>query len=132
MSRDLDIAVVTVTYKTAALAIEALRSVASERGPPGLNIRAIVVDNSSEDLPIIARSVETHGWRPRGSPGAAPRNGGYGYGNNLGTRHAYRYGSPAYVYLLNPDAQVRPGAIATLIEFLESRPDVGIVGSGFE
>lgn len=132
MSRQLDIAVVIVTYKTASLAVEALCSVAAERAAPGLNIRAIVVDNSSEDLPLIARTVQARGWHSWVELVAAPRNGGFGYGNNLGIRHAYRDGAPAYVYLLNPDAQVRAGAISVLVDFLQSRPDVGIAGSGFE
>jgi GT2 family glycosyltransferase len=132
MSRQLDIAVVIVTYKTALLATEALRSVAGERATPGLNIRAIVVDNSSEDLQLIAQSVEKHGWSSWVTLVAAPRNGGFGYGNNLGVRYAYRDSAPAYVYFLNPDAQIRPGAIGTLVDFLESRPGVGIAGSSFE
>jgi N-acetylglucosaminyl-diphospho-decaprenol L-rhamnosyltransferase len=126
------IAVVIVTYKTAPLTIEALRSVAAERATPGLRIAAVVVDNSSEDLPLIAEAVARNGWSPWVTLVASPRNGGYAYGNNLGIAHAYRDGAPDYVHLLNPDAQVRPGAIGTLVRFLESRPDVGIVGSSFE
>jgi N-acetylglucosaminyl-diphospho-decaprenol L-rhamnosyltransferase len=132
MSQQVDIAVIIVTYKVASLTIEALRSVAAERASPGLDIRAIVVDNSREDLPEIAKAVEANGWASWVSLLAAPRNGGYGYGNNLGIAHAYGQGRPAYVYLLNPDTQVRPGAIGSLVRFLESRTDVGIAGSGFE
>jgi hypothetical protein len=132
MSQGLHIAVIIVTYKTALLTVEALRSVANERATSGLRIRAIVVDNSSEDLPVIAQAVATQGWSPWVTLAAAPRNGGYAYGNNLGLQHAYHEGPPDYVYLLNPDAQVRPGAIGTLVRFLESRPEVGIAGSSFE
>lgn len=132
MSREHDIAVVIVTYRVASLTIEALRSVAQERATPGLNIRAIVVDNSTEDLPEIEKAIRVNGWSSWISLLAAPRNGGYGYGNNLGIAHAYCQGRPDYIYLLNPDAQVRPGAIDTLVRFLELRDDVGIVGSGFD
>jgi GT2 family glycosyltransferase len=132
MHRGLDIAVVIVSYKTAPFTIEALRSLASERTTPGLRLRVVVVDNSAEDLPLIAQAVASNEWSAWITLVAAPRNGGYAYGNNLGIEHAYRAGSPDYVYLLNPDAQVRPGAIATLVRFLESRPDVGIAGSSFE
>jgi GT2 family glycosyltransferase len=132
MSQELDVAVIIVTYKTALLAIEALRSVANERATAGLRLRAYVVDNSAEDLPLIAAAVADNGWSAWVTLIASPRNGGYGYGNNLGIAHAYRERGPDYVYLLNPDTQVRPGAIGTLVRFLESRPDVGIVGSSFE
>jgi hypothetical protein len=59
-------------------------------------------------------------------------NGGFAYGNNLGIRSAYELGRPNYIHLLNPDTQVRPGAIAKLAEFLETHPQVGIAGSSFE
>jgi N-acetylglucosaminyl-diphospho-decaprenol L-rhamnosyltransferase len=131
MSQPLDVAVIIVTYRTALLTIEALRSLAGERATTDLQIRVIVVDNSSEDLAVIAQAVKTNEWAWVELL-ASPRNGGYGYGNNLGIQHAYRNGPPDYVYFLNPDAQVRPGAIGVLVRFLECRPDVGIAGSSFE
>lgn len=133
MSRELHIAVIIVTYRTARLTIEALRSVANERAiTPGLHIRAVVVDNSSEDLATIAEAAAANDWSSWLTLIASPRNDGYGYGNNLGIAQAWRDGPPDYVYLLNPDTQVRPGAIATLVRFLEARADVGIAGSSFE
>jgi GT2 family glycosyltransferase len=33
-----------------------------------------------------------------------------------------------YILLLNPDAIVQPGAIATVLSYMETHPDVGIVG----
>jgi N-acetylglucosaminyl-diphospho-decaprenol L-rhamnosyltransferase len=62
----------------------------------------------------------------------APKNGGFAYGNNLGIQCGYAAATPDYVYLLNPDAQVRPGAIGALVRFLETHPEVGIAGSSFE
>lgn len=129
---ELDIAAVIVTYRSARLAIEALRSVHAERSSTGLRIRVIVVDNASGDLPAIADAVETNHWSGWVTLAAAPQNGGFAYGNNLGMERVYAAGSPDYLYLLNPDAEVRPGAIATLVRFLETHPDVGIAGSSFE
>jgi GT2 family glycosyltransferase len=126
------IAVVIVTYKTAALTIESLRSLLTELQDPGLTLRAIVVDNDSGDAPAIQQAIETNGWSSWASLLVAPINGGFAYGNNRGIELAYRTGHPDYVYLLNPDAQVRPGAIGALVRFLEERPDVGIAGSSFE
>jgi GT2 family glycosyltransferase len=129
---ELDIAVVIVTFKTAQLTIDGLRSVERERSTPGLSIRAVVVDNASGDLPAIARAVDLNGWASWVSLVAAPKNGGFAYGNNLGIQHAHLNAAPDYVYLLNPDAQVRPGAIGALVRFLEAHRDVGIAGSSFE
>lgn len=128
----LDIAVVIVTYKTARLTIDALRSVAAERGLGGPRIRAVVVDNASGDAPAIVEAVRSHGWDEWVEVFVAPRNGGFSYGNNVGIERAYASRRPDYVYLMNPDAVVRPHAIATLVEFLESHPEVGIAGSSFE
>jgi N-acetylglucosaminyl-diphospho-decaprenol L-rhamnosyltransferase len=129
---DLDIAVVIVTYKCAALTIESLRSVAADRFAAGLQIRVVVVDNASGDAPAIADAIETNGWRAWVALVTAPKNGGFAYGNNLGIARAYEERAPSYIYLLNPDAQVRPGAIKSLVSFLESHPQAGIAGSSFE
>jgi N-acetylglucosaminyl-diphospho-decaprenol L-rhamnosyltransferase len=130
--RTLDVAVVIVTYKSAQLTIQSLRSLESERVNPGLNIRAIVVDNASGDSPAIQQALAPNGWSSWVTLVTAPKNGGFAYGNNLGVQHASAAATPDYIYLLNPDAEVRPGAISTLIRFLEARPDVGIAGSSFE
>ena len=129
---DLDVAVVIVTYKSAQLTIESLRSIQSERATEGLSVRVIVVDNASGDLPTIEKALEPNGWSSWVTLIPAPMNGGFAYGNNLGIQRAYATGSPNYVYLLNPDAQVRPGAISSLVRFLEDQPNVGIAGSSFE
>jgi N-acetylglucosaminyl-diphospho-decaprenol L-rhamnosyltransferase len=129
---ELDIAVIIVTYKSADLTIESLRSVAAERSAAGFRIRAVVVDNASGDLPAIASAVAANGWSGWVSLVLSPKNGGFAYGNNLGISTAYAECAPSYIYLLNPDAQVRAGAIRCLVQFLESHPRVGIAGSSFE
>jgi N-acetylglucosaminyl-diphospho-decaprenol L-rhamnosyltransferase len=129
---ELDIAVVIVTYKCAALTIDSLRSVAAERSAAGFHLRAVVVDNASGDAPSIAEAIESNGWRSWITLVTAPKNGGFAYGNNLGIARAYEARVPSYIYLLNPDAQVRPGAIGSLARFLDSHPEVGIAGSSFE
>jgi N-acetylglucosaminyl-diphospho-decaprenol L-rhamnosyltransferase len=128
----LDIAVVIVTYKSARLTIQSLRSLESERASSGLNIRAIVVDNASGDFPTIQQALAPNGWSSWVTLVLAPSNGGFAYGNNLGVQHAYSAATPDYIYLLNPDAEVRPGAISSLVRFLDARPDAGIAGSSFE
>ncbi len=129
---DVDVAVVIVTYRSALLTIEALRSVDAERGTPGLSVRVIVVDNDSGDFPVILQAMEQNAWSTWLTLVEAPKNGGFAYGNNLGIARAYADRAPDYIYLLNPDAQVRPGAIMALVRFLAERPSVGIAGSSFE
>jgi N-acetylglucosaminyl-diphospho-decaprenol L-rhamnosyltransferase len=128
----LDIAVVIVTYRSAQLTIDSLRSVSAERSTAGLRIRAVVVDNASGDLPIISDAVAANNWSTWVTCVLSPINGGFAFGNNLGIQQAHANGAPAYVHLLNPDAQLRRGAIGSLVQFMEAHPDVGIAGGSFE
>jgi N-acetylglucosaminyl-diphospho-decaprenol L-rhamnosyltransferase len=126
------VALVIVTYKSAALTIACLESLVPERRAPGIELRVVVVDNASGDAPEVADIVRANGWVSWITVIEAPRNGGFAYGNNLGFAYACQNGAPDYLHLLNPDTRVTPGAIAALIEFLESHPDAGIAGSSFE
>jgi len=49
-----DVVIAIVSYKSAALTIECLRSIHPERSTPGARIRTIVVDNASGDTAEIA------------------------------------------------------------------------------
>jgi hypothetical protein len=129
---DPEIAVVIVTYKSAQLANSCLRSIADELTSSQLRIRVIVIDNASGDFIPIANAVRVNNWSSWVTVLEAPRNGGFAYGNNLGIKRAIEAHVPDYVYLLNPDTEVRPGAIRSLVDFLESYPSVGIAGSSFE
>jgi GT2 family glycosyltransferase len=131
--RSFDVAVVIVTYRTADLTIACLRSVQEERqSSKAINVRAVVVDNSSGDAAAIRAALEAESWQSWVTVVEAPVNGGFAYGNNLGVQHARAEKSPDYVYLLNPDTEVRPGAIGSLVQFLEASPRVGIAGGSFE
>jgi hypothetical protein len=129
---EVTVAVIVVSYRSAQLTIDCLHSLQPERATPGVRLRVIVVDNASGDIPELERAVQRHGWSDWVELIDAPRNGGFAYGNNLGSERAYSHGAPSYVYLLNPDAQARPGAIGELVRFLEAHPDAGIAGSSIE
>ena len=59
---------------------------------------------------------------------AAPTNGGFASGNNIGIRMV----TAQYYLLLNSDALVRPGAIATLLETAQQYPDAGLYSPRLE
>ena len=48
-------------------------------------------------------------------------NNGFGAGNNIGMRQA----QGEYILLLNTDTKVDSGNLQTMVDFMESRPDVG-------
>ena len=128
----LDVAIAIVTYRSAELTIDCLKSIAAERASSPLDIVAIVVDNASGDGPVIAKAIEDQGWSLWVKLLVAPRNGGFAFGNNLAIQEAVRMGPPTYCHLLNPDTVVRTGAIDRLVEFMEAHPAVGIAGGSFE
>lgn len=128
----IDVAIVIVTFKSAALTINCLKSIVPELSSPGLHIRVVVVDNSSEDYAPIMAVASENGWSAWLTVIRSPRNGGFAFGNNIGIAHIFSEKPPCYVYLLNPDTEVRSGAIGTLARFLEKNRDAGIAGSAIE
>jgi hypothetical protein len=118
------VAVVIVHYRGAADTKQCVASVrATAAGTP-----IVLVDNASPDGSAAelraafadAEDVELL---------ASPRNGGFGAGCNLGLERALAIcpQAPA-VLLLNPDARLRPGALAAMLDLLRRQPEAGIVG----
>jgi GT2 family glycosyltransferase len=125
---------VSVNFRTGPLAVNLLTSLSAERETVP-ELEAVLVDNDSGDGSLAC--IEA-GIRERGFGGwvrlvAAPRNGGFAFGNNLATRHALASDAPPdYVLYVNPDVEVQPGALGALLAFLEAHPRVGIVGPATE
>jgi GT2 family glycosyltransferase len=93
------------------------------------------VDNASGDdsVPLLRDAVARLGIGDRVRILPLDRNGGFAAGNNAAIREALSLPDPPeYLYLLNPDTRVHPGAAAALIAFLDSRPQAGVVGSALE
>jgi N-acetylglucosaminyl-diphospho-decaprenol L-rhamnosyltransferase len=76
-------------------------------------VSVIVVDNCSSDG--TPEALESHGWIRLIR---SPRNGGFGYGNNIGLRHV----RTPYVLLLNSDASVRARDVMAMADFLDRNP----------
>ena len=126
------IGIVIVSYKSAALTIDCLRSIARERAASPMGVRCVVIDNASGDGPAIAQAIAASGWGDWARLVIAPRNGGFAYGNNLGLLELERAGRVDFVHLLNPDTVLLPGAIDALVAFLDAHPAAGIAGGSFE
>jgi hypothetical protein len=108
------VSVVIVSYNTRADLMQALASVHAA-GPA----RVFVVDNASSDGSVAAVRAAF----PDAEVIANARNIGFGAANNQALR---RVTSP-YVLLLNPDARLDAGALATLLARLEAEPGLGAV-----
>lgn len=126
--------VVVVNYRTADLVVACLRSLAPEvRDVPGT--RVVIVDNDSGDSSVerIENAIVTAGWQPWASVLASPVNGGFAWGNNFAIRAALAAASPPDLFwLLNPDTEVRAGALRAFVEFLGAHPQVGLCGGGID
>jgi N-acetylglucosaminyl-diphospho-decaprenol L-rhamnosyltransferase len=124
--------VVIVNYKTAGLTVRCLETLGPELDtiPGG---RVTVVENASGEGEILTRAIAERGWGGWVTLEIVDRNGGFSFGNNRGIQPALESANPPrYVLLLNADTEVRPGAIRTLIDFMDQNPPVGIAGSSFE
>jgi GT2 family glycosyltransferase len=109
---------IIVTYQSART-IGATLAAARRCHDAGL-LDLVVVDNASRDATpdILAREA---GWA---RVVLEATNHGFGRGCNIGLEHVR---SP-YTILINPDAVVEPDALRTMLEFMEQRPQAGIVG----
>ncbi len=102
---------------------DTLECIASLREQPYPNSHVVVVDNGSSD-----DSVE----RIRCSGGGnltlleAGENLGFTGGNNLGVQYALDHGAD-YVWVLNNDTIVLPGALETLVQAAETDAQIGMV-----
>ncbi|GGB37196.1 glycosyl transferase [Sphingomonas metalli] len=125
------ITAIIVNYRTPDLTLGCLAALARERDAlPGLD--AIVVDGGSGD-----GSAERLGEALAASPWAAwvrfvplALNGGFGWANNQAIRRALaQTDAPEFVYLVNPDAEIEPGALVRLVEALQADPKAAAAGS---
>ena len=128
------VVVALVNYCTPDLTIDCLRSLETEVARyPGSKV--VVADNASPDGSgaTIARAIEENRWHDWARVLPLPHNGGFAYGNNAVVREQLERSSPpCYVWLLNTDTIVRPGALVALVDYLEKNPEAGIAGSRLE
>jgi GT2 family glycosyltransferase len=111
------LAVVVVSYNTVGLLRQCLRSVELPGAPP---LELFVVDNASTD----GSADMVAGEFPRAQLIRNDQNVGFSRANN----QALRLASAKYLCLLNSDAEVRDGALARMVGYLDAHPDVGVVG----
>ncbi len=105
---------IIVNFRTKELALDATRSVIDE---PETN-RVILVDNGSGD--DSAEWLRAHLQSTKATVISSEKNLGFGGGNNLGAEEA----EADLLFLLNSDATIQPGGLASLIEAMN--PAVGV------
>jgi GT2 family glycosyltransferase len=114
----MDLSIIILNYKTCGLLKECLKGIKLVK--PKLDFEIIVVDNGSKDgtPEMIAECFPEVRFIETG------QNLGYAKGNNVGIRAA----KGRYIMIINPDIILFEGVVEKLVEFMDSHPDVGIVG----
>jgi N-acetylglucosaminyl-diphospho-decaprenol L-rhamnosyltransferase len=113
-----DLSVVIVSYQVRGLLERCLASLGNYRSP--LSLEVLVVDNASPD----GSAEMVRDCFPAVHLVANAENRGFSAANNQALRQA----RGRYVMLLNPDAEVEPGALDALVRFMDSHPRAGACG----
>lgn len=113
-----EVSVVIVTHDSADDIGACLAAVRAEEAACSLEV--VVVDNASRDG---SSDVAAEAY-PEARVVRSARRQGFAANANLGARLALG----EVIVLLNPDARLRKGALATLLEVLDEHPEVGVCG----
>lgn len=123
------LAVVIVSWNVRDLMRKCLASLRADIARSGVASRVMVVDSASADgSPDMVR----HEF-PLVELLACDENVGFVRGNNLAMSELHLLDAeatdrPQYTWLLNPDTEVRPGALAQLLDFMTDNPRCGLCG----
>jgi N-acetylglucosaminyl-diphospho-decaprenol L-rhamnosyltransferase len=114
-----ELSVLIVSWNVKALLRDCLASLDRERA--SLRLEVIVVDSASADGSAAMVAAEF----PWVTLIACDANVGFARGNNLAIAQA----NGRYILLLNPDTVVLPDALTTMVVYLDTHPEVGVVGA---
>jgi GT2 family glycosyltransferase len=114
-----DLSISIINWNTRDLLASCLESV--EQNHNGLNVEVIVVDNASTDgsQEMVQKQF------PNVLLVQNQENLGFARANNL----AIEQSRGRYIMLLNSDTLLQPGSLHVMVSFMDSHPEVGIVGA---
>lgn len=116
------LSIIIVLYNARDVIETTLDAVFASTAP--FSYEVIIVDNASPDDAV---EVIKHKYLTRPEIAAKTKlilnsqNDGFGIGNNIGMKEA----TGEYILLLNSDTKLDPDNLQKMVEFMESRPDVG-------
>jgi len=122
----------TVNYRTPELTIKCLDSVSREfTHLPQTQMTIVDNDSGDDSINLVNQAIEKNGWSGWANIIDAGKNGGFAFGNNIAIRDALAADNPPdFVWLLNPDAELKSGAGKALLDFFNQHPEAGLVSSG--
>lgn len=113
------VSVIIPTYGQVEFTLRCLSSISAH--PPQVPFEVIVMDDAFPGEEVARLKTEVEGIRLIRNP----ENQGFLHTCNIAAREA----SGKYLYFLNNDTEVFPGAIDALVDVLEADPTVGLTGS---
>ncbi|MCS6887033.1 MAG: glycosyltransferase family 2 protein [Chloroflexus sp.] len=113
-----DVSIIIVNWNTRQLLLDCLAALPAATA--GIEAEVWVVDNGSRDGSVAAVAAAF----PEAFIIANPDNRGFATANN----QAIRASSGRHVFLLNSDTIAQPDSITRLVHFLDTHPEVGVVG----
>ncbi len=116
-----EVSVVIVSWNTRELVDRCLRSVIDEAETAHVSTQIIVVDNASSDGTV--EFLRDH--HPFVTCLPLRQNSGFAAANNRGIERSHGRA----VLLLNPDTELRPGALTSMLKALYSMPHVGLISA---
>ncbi len=114
----MDLSIIILNYKSRELVKQCVKTIGLLA--PKVSYEIIVVDNASDDgvgAMLAERFPDVRFLQ-------SPTNTGFAAGNNLGIRAA----KGRYVVIMNPDITVLPGALEEMVSYMDTHPDVGVMG----
>ncbi|MFW8627295.1 glycosyltransferase family 2 protein [Deinococcus sp. ME38] len=115
------VTVIVINYNQTDLTVACLQSLRHLTHPG----RVVVVDNGSR--PEQLERLRAH--LPAQDLLVLPVNVGFTAANNAGSAFALQTGEPEFLWFLNNDTLVDPGALDALVRRAQERPDIGAVAS---
>ena len=116
-----EITVSIVSYNTRDLLRACLCSLTERQQAGEASLEVVVADNGSTDGSLEMAQAEFPAVRVIATGG----NVGYGRANNAALAGA----RGRYVFILNSDTEVEPGALAAMRDFLDGHPEAGAAGA---
>lgn len=125
----IDLGIVIVNWNTRDFLQRCLETVYASSGD--FTYTVVVVDNASDD----GSSQMVKEQFPQAILIESGENLGYPKANNVGLRALGYHGiqdvdadAPRYALLLNPDTEVPPESLCDMMQFMDSRPEIGVAG----
>ncbi len=115
-----DLSIVVLNWNVRDLLRNCLRSIYAEFESAGIAGEVVVVDSASTDGSAEMVAAEF----PQARVVASAENLGYSRGNNEGLRRT----EGRHILLLNPDTELRAGALTAMLGHMDAHAGVGVLG----